>query len=181
MPSLKAKLILHPVRLQIITAMSAQSMTAGELSQVLPEIPQTTLYRHLNALLEGGIIKVVAEKPVRGTVERLYALVAPPSITPEDLRGMGKQEYEQLAAMAFSSFMSEIRRYLERKPDGAYIDFIADGMDFNKVQLHLSDEEFQRMNQQIFNIMVAAAQNPPSPERKRRIFSYLFIPVDGEV
>ena len=92
---------------------------------------------------------------------------------------MGKQEYEQLAAMAFSSFMSEIRRYLERKPDGAYIDFIADGMDFNKVQLHLSDEEFQRMNQQIFNIMVAAAQNSPSPERKRRIFSYLFIPVDA--
>ncbi len=34
------------------------------------------------------------------------------------------------------------------------------------------------MNRQIFTIMEAAAENPPSPERKRRIFSYLFIPVD---
>ena len=115
---------------------------------------------------------------VTGTVERVYALVAPPSITPEDLRGMHRQEYEQLATMALSSFMSDIRRYLERKPDDADIDFLADGMDFNKVQLNLSDEEFRRMNQQIFTIMVAAAENQPSPQRKRRIFSYLFIPVD---
>jgi DNA-binding transcriptional ArsR family regulator len=178
MPSSKAAILLHPVRLQIITAMSTQSMTAGELAQVLPEIPQTTLYRHLNALLEGGIIKVVAENPVRGTLERVYALTAPPSITPEDLRGLGKQDYEQLATMAFSSFMSDIHRYLEHKPDDAFIDFWADGMDFNKVQLNLSDEEFHRMNQEIFTIMIAAAQNQPSPERKRRIFSYLFIPVD---
>jgi DNA-binding transcriptional ArsR family regulator len=178
MPSPKAALILHPVRLQIITAMSTQRMTAGELSEIMPDIPQTTLYRHLNALLAGGIIKIVEENPVRGTVERVYALVAPPSITPEDLRGMSKQDYEHLATLALSSFMSDIRRYLERKPDDAYIDFLADGLDLNKVQLNLSDDEFRRMNQQIFTIMVAAAKNQPSPERKRRIFSYLFIPVD---
>jgi len=178
MPSPKAGLILHPVRIQIITAMSTQRMTARELSEVMPDIPQTTLYRHLNALLEGGIIKVVEENPVRGTVERVYALVAPPSLTPEDLRGMNKQDYERVATMALSSFMSDIRRYLEHKPDGAHIDFLADGMDFNKVQLNLTDEEFHAMNRQIFTIMVAAAENQPSPERKRRIFSYLFIPVD---
>jgi DNA-binding transcriptional ArsR family regulator len=178
MPSSKAGLILHPVRLQIITAMSTQRMTAGELSEILPDIPQTTLYRHLNALLEGGVIKVVEENPVRGTVERVFAMAAPPSITPEDLRGMKKQDYERLATMALSSFMSDIRRYLERKPDDAYIDFLADGMDLNKVQLNLSDDEYRRMNQQIFTIMVAAAENQLSPERKRRIFSYLFIPVD---
>ena len=79
MPSPKAGLILHPVRIQIITAMSTQRMTARELSEVMPDIPQTTLYRHLNALLRGGVIQVVEEYPVRGTVERVYALVAPPS------------------------------------------------------------------------------------------------------
>jgi DNA-binding transcriptional ArsR family regulator len=178
MPSPKAGLILHPVRIQIITAMSNQRMTAGELSEILPDIPQTTLYRHLNALLDGGVIQVVAENPVRGTVERVYALVAPPSITPEDLRDMSRQDYERLATLALSSFMGDIRRYLSRKPEGAPIDFLADGMDFNKVQLNLSDDEFQRMNKQIFTIMAAAAQNPPSPERRRRVFSYLFIPVD---
>lgn len=178
MPSPKAGLILHPVRIQIITAMSTQRMTARELSEVMPDIPQTTLYRHINALLVGGVIQVVEENPVRGTVERVYALVAPPSLSPKDLRGMNKQDYERVATMALSSFMSDIRRYLDHKPDGAYIDFLADGMDFNKVQLNLTDEEFHRMNQQIFTIMVAATENQPSPERKRRIFSYLFIPVD---
>ena len=40
-------------------------------------------------------MKVVDEKQIRGTIERTYALTAPPSLTVDDLEGMTRQEAEQ--------------------------------------------------------------------------------------
>jgi hypothetical protein len=31
-------------------------------------------YRHINRLAEGGVLEVVDERPIRGTVERVYAV-----------------------------------------------------------------------------------------------------------
>lgn len=178
MPSPKADLMLHPIRMRIITAISNYRLTAKELAESLPDVPQTTLYRHINALAEGGLLKVVEENPIRGTIERVYALAAPPSLTPEDLQGMTKRDYEQAFTMILTTFMSDARRYLDSKPDDEEINLRADGVEFSKIQLYLSDEEYQAMNRQISDLMMAAAENKPAPGRRQRIFSYLFIPVD---
>ena len=177
MPGTKANLILHPIRMQIIAAISTHRATAKELGEAMPEVPQTTLYRHINTLVEGGILRIVEENPIRGTVERVYALAAPPTLTPEDLQGMTKQDYEQAFTMILTTLMSDARRYLDSKPDGEEINLLADGVEFSKIQLNLSDEEYRAMNRQIMGIMISAASNEPSPKRRRRIFSYLFIPV----
>jgi len=179
MPGAKADLILHPIRMQIIAAISTYRATAKELGEAMPEVPQTTLYRHINALVEGGILKIVEENPIRGTVERVYALAAPPTLAPEDLQGMTKQDYEQVFTMILTTLMSDARRYLASKPDSGEIDLLADGVEFSKIQLNLSDEEYKAMNRQIVDMMMAAANNEPSPKRRRRVFSYLFIPADG--
>ncbi len=107
MPASKADLILHPIRLRILTAISSYRMTAREIGEALPDIPQTTLYRHINTLMEGGLLKIVEEKPIRGTIERTYALTAPPSLTSEDMVGMSRQECEQAFTMFLSTLMSD--------------------------------------------------------------------------
>ena len=92
MPGRKANLILHPIRFRIVTAIAAYKMTTREIADLMPEIPLTTLYRHINILVEAGLMRVVEEKQIRGTIERTYALTAPPSLTAEDLEGMTRQE-----------------------------------------------------------------------------------------
>ena len=174
MPS-KVDLILHPVRLQIVTAMAAQKMTALEISRIL-EIPLTTLYRHINALVEGGVLEVVERTQKRGTVERLYALTAPPSLTEDDLKGMRKHEYEQAFMLFISTLMSDMQRYLDTKDEDELFDVLADGTDISKVRLFLSDSEFKEMNRKITDLMLAAMENEPDKKRKPRIFSYQFIP-----
>lgn len=179
MPSSKADLLLHPVRLRIITAISTYRMTAKELAEALPDVPQTTLYRHLNTLVEGGILKIVEENPIRGTVERVYVVAAPPSLTTEDLRGLSKSAYEEIFIAFLSTLMSDARHYLDSKPDDEPLNPIEDGVEIDKIQLFLNDEEYQEMNQQIQRLMLAAARNTPGSGRRRRIFASLFIPVDS--
>jgi len=50
-----------------------KNMTTLELCKAIPEIPRATLYRHINVLLEAGLIKVVEERKVRGSYERTFA------------------------------------------------------------------------------------------------------------
>lgn len=51
-----------------------QSLTATELCEKISDVPRTTLYRHINLLLESSILSVVSEKKVRGSLERTLAL-----------------------------------------------------------------------------------------------------------
>lgn len=176
MPSPKADLLLHPIRLQIVTAISTQQMTARELAEAVPDVPQTTLYRHINALVEGGLLKVVSKTQIRGTVERTYAVAALPSLKPEDLQGMTKQDYQQAFLVYLSTLMSAARRYLDSKGEDEVFDPLADGLDLSLGTLHLSDAEFQTMNKRILDVILSASGNQPAPDRKRRMFTYLFIP-----
>lgn len=178
MPASKVDLIFHPIRLDIISALTTQRMTAGELAKIMPGVPLTTLYRHINLLVEGGLLEVVEEHPIRGTVERVYALAGPPSLKAEDLEGMTKKDYEQSFAIFLSSLLRDAKHYLEHKPDDREIDLLADGVEVTKLQLQLSDEEFRTLNTQIFEMILSVAKNEPAPDRKRRVFSYVFIPVE---
>ena len=179
MPGSKVNLIFHPIRLDIISALSTQRMTAKELAQLMPGVPLTTLYRHINLLVEGGLLEVVEEHPIRGTVERVYALAGPPSLHAEDLVGMTKKDYEQAFAIFLSSLLSDAKHYLAAKPDDQEIDLFADGVEVTKLQLLLSDEEARTLNAQIFEMIMSATKNEPAPDRRRRVFSYVFIPVEG--
>jgi DNA-binding transcriptional ArsR family regulator len=176
MPNTKVDLLFHPIRMQLITAISNQQMTAKELAEVLPKIPLTTLYRHINALVEGGVMKIVGETQIRGTVERTYALAAWPSLKPEDLNGMTKQDCQQAFLIYLSSLMSAAQRYLESKGDNEEFNPLVDGVDLSLATLHLSDEEYQDLNRRILEILKPFTDNQPAPARKQRIFTYLFIP-----
>lgn len=179
MPGSKVDLIFHPVRLDIISAISTQRMTAGDLAGIMPGIPLTTLYRHINLLVEGGVLKVVEEHPVRGTVERVYALAGPPSLHAEDLVGMTKKDYEQAFAIYLSSLLGDARNYLAAKPDDQAIDLFADGVEVTKLQLLLSDAEYRALDAQLLALILSAAKNEPAPDRQRRVLSLTIIPVES--
>jgi DNA-binding transcriptional ArsR family regulator len=178
MPGQKANLILHPIRFRILTAISSYRMSTKEIADIMPDIPQTTLYRHINTLLEGGLLKIVDEKQVRGTIERTYALTAPPSLNSEDLRDMSRQECEQAFTMFLSSLMSDAQQYLNSKPIDGKINPLDDGVQISKAQFFLDDEEFRQISSKIVELMFEAAKNQPGAGRIRRTISCVFIPME---
>ena len=67
--------ILHPIRMKVLqTLIGGRQLTVQQIGERLTDVPQATLYRHLNKLLETEILTVVAEKKVRGTTEKVLAI-----------------------------------------------------------------------------------------------------------
>lgn len=178
MSSIMNNLLLHPIRLRIVSAITGNRVTAKDLAQALPDIPQTTLYRHINVLVDGGLLQVVDEIPQRGTVERVFGFKVPPSLNPEDLTGLSKEEYQQTFTLILTTLLQEAINSLNRLPDDEEIDLLSEGYQFSQIQLNLNDAEYEKLNRNILRLMMAAANNEPTSERKRRIFSYMFIPVN---
>jgi DNA-binding transcriptional ArsR family regulator len=74
----KSDALLHPVRLAIVQQLEigSRKLTIGELATELPDIPQATLYRHVNALVEAGICTIVERRKVHSVEERVYGIRA---------------------------------------------------------------------------------------------------------
>jgi DNA-binding transcriptional ArsR family regulator len=66
--------VMHPVRLRVVQQLGGRELTTAQLREAMPDVAQATLYRHVDALIEAGVLAVVNERRVRGTVERTYAL-----------------------------------------------------------------------------------------------------------
>ncbi len=169
-------LLINPIRIRILTALSNQKLTTHQIANAIPDIPQTTLYRQISILVENGLIQVVEENPVRGTVERVFQLDKQVSITDEDMKGMRKQDIEQLFSVIIGTLLSEAKVYLNSLPEQVDINVISDGIDFNNIALFLNDTEYKELTHKLHDIILAYAKLTPGENRKRRLFSYIFIP-----
>lgn len=47
--------------------------TTKEIAEYLSDVPAPTIYRHINSLIEGGMIQIKEERKVRGSRERVLA------------------------------------------------------------------------------------------------------------
>jgi len=173
MPSSTADLILHPIRLRIIQAVVGRSLTPKEIGSALSDVPQATLYRHVNKLADAGILHVVEERPVRGTVERVYALAeGAADLGGRDLADVSKDEHMRYFATFVSTLLNDFGRYLETSD----LDFEADGVGYRQAPLYLSDEEFAKLIATLTREIEPLLAQGPAPGRRRRILSTVVIP-----
>ena len=69
----KAEILMHPVRIKISQALmrhNESGLTPLEMVKIIQDVPQATLYRHIQILLDAGVIKVIKEKKVRSVTEK---------------------------------------------------------------------------------------------------------------
>ena len=171
----KADLILHPVRMRILLCMAGnKAMTAQQIQEQLPDVPQATLYRHIKTLSESGMLTIADEKQNRGTVERWYRLAAEDSasITPEDAGRLTKEEHMEVFVKFASLLIAQYGKYLER----AEADPAADKVSFRQIALHLSEEEHMRLLGKIRELFAEAARNGPAPERRSYVYTLAAVP-----
>ena len=131
----RSEALLHPVRLRIVLILAARSnLTAQEIGRFLDDVPQATLYRHLNNLREADIIRVVEERPTGGSLERVYALNEGATyLSPADLERATKDDHMRYFTTFCVHLLGLFGTYLRRER----IDLARDGVGYQTHVMHL--------------------------------------------
>lgn len=171
-----ADLLLHPVRLRILQAfLGDRTLTTAQLAAELDDQPAGSLYRHVAKLVDGGVLAVVGERRIRGTVERTYRLaVTSALIEPDELAAMTPEQHRQ-AFMAFiAGLVGDFDRYLA---DGD-VDLVRDGVSYRITGLWLDDAELAELRGKIDELFRPYLTFGPEGERRRRLLGTVLLPAD---
>jgi hypothetical protein len=169
-----ADLLLHPVRLRIVQAfLGDRALTTSALAAELADVPPASLYRQVARLVDAGVLAVVAQRRVRGALQRTYVLrVSAALITPDQIATMSTDDMRRAFIAFVAGLLGDVDRYLAR-PD---VDPVRDGASFRLAGLWLDDAEFADLLRELMRVLQPAAANPPRPGRKRRILATVLLP-----
>jgi predicted ArsR family transcriptional regulator len=169
----KADLILHPIRMQVIQAlMTAGRLTPQQIAERLQTVPQATLYRHLNKLAAAGLITVAAERPNRGTVEKVYALAEAANPALLDGEKATPAEHQRYFLSFIAKLLGDFGQYIGQEQARP----MQDGLTYRQAHLQLSDQEYAAFVTKLAAVITEVLPNEPAPGRRLRILSTLIIP-----
>jgi len=173
-PMATADLILHPVRLRIVRAfLGGRSLTTSALAAELADVPPASLYRHVARLVEAGVLEVVAERRVRGAVERSYVLhEAAANIGADELATMSADEHRRMFITFVAGLVGDFDSYL----DGGDVDLFRDKVRYRLADLWLTDAELHELATEITDVVLPRLANRPGPGRSRRVLRTFLLP-----
>lgn len=103
----------HPVGHRIIAAIASRGpLTAGQLHAALADVAVSSLYRHLARLVAARVLRIAAERRVRGTVERTYAIADHGRIGPGETAKLPRRTRRAVARNATAVMLARISAYL---------------------------------------------------------------------
>jgi DNA-binding transcriptional ArsR family regulator len=169
MKETKADMVLHPVRMRIVqTLINGKRLSAQQIGSNLSDIPQATLYRHLNKLLEANILTVVEENPVRGTIEKIYSLsMETASISAKDISNWSPEEHKNYFLKFITTVIADFERYVNQKE----YDMEKDGAGYRQVSFYASDEEYIEFMKTLQQGVMKLIKNEDNPTRRKRTLS----------
>lgn len=168
--------ITNPVKCRLLLEIHSQGKTtAKHLADIYHDIPQATLYRHLKKMLSDGILQVVEETQIRGTVEKTYALAFHINDSMETMLEKNSGElYMQYFMQYLFGFAKQFQEYCQ-SPD---INIKKDMTGFSLSPLYLSDEELTSLMTGLSQLISAVKNNKPKPERKLRTIGIIVSPAE---
>ncbi|WP_461032002.1 helix-turn-helix domain-containing protein [Streptomyces mayteni] len=174
MPVDSLDLLLHPVRLRIVHAMSGdRTRTTADLCATLRDIPKTTVYRHVGLLAAAGVLEVAGEQRVHGAVERSYRLRrARARIDRETAAGMSLDEHRRAFPAGMAVLLAEFNAYLDRGDADPFADSVA----YTQFPLWLSEDELAEVVREITRVIVAHRDNAPTQDRSPHLLSPILFP-----
>lgn len=160
----KTELLMNPVRIRILQYLFIhEQATAGEMIEFLKGISKASVYNHIKVLEENGILKVVKENRIRGTVEKTYSMT-----------GAEKGDDFQSISGFLLLLLLDFQRFYE-KNDGLGKEMFFAGRDY----LYLNDEDFQRFLEEYTALCRKYYENE-SKDGKMRSISIISSPAEEE-
>ncbi len=168
-----ADLLLHPVRLRIVKAfLGDRALTTSELATELGDVPAGSLYRHVARLTRAGVLQVVAERRIRGAIERTYTLrPAAAQIQPGEARSMTPEEHSQAFLAYVAGMLGDMDAYLATDPPDPFRE-----AGYRAGALYLTDDEFASLLLDLQRVFQPRLANPPSKDRRRRLIYTVYLP-----
>lgn len=170
------ELLLHPVRLRIIHAMSGgRALTTSQLRVRMPDVSKATMYRHVALLADAGILEVDGEQRVGGTMERRYRLRQPrPVIDAEAAASASLENYRRAFAVAIAALLGEFNAYLDR----GHADPAADAVGFLQLSLWLTPDERDALIGAMRSAIASHLKNEPAAGRRQHLLSPILFPIE---
>ena len=86
-----------------------RALTTSRLAAELDGVPASSIHGHVARLANAGVLQVVAERRVRGVVERTYTLrAAAAQVGPGEIAAMSPEEH----MAAFTAYKNRRRRMI---------------------------------------------------------------------
>lgn len=171
--SLRARALLHPIRVRLVTALQDRQLTPRQLSAYLQDVPLTTLYRHLNLLLEAGMLEVVAERRVHGTVERVFTVVeAATYLSEEDRAQLTAEDITGLVGALTGAVQETFYRYVRYAP----LPPPEGDISFMVRSLQLTPEQYQALRQYLLQLMRSESSKESTMGPPRRMVAFFSAP-----
>ncbi len=169
-----ADLLLHPVRLRIVKAfLGDRALTIKQLAAELPDVPAGSIYRHVARLTDAGVLQVVAERRVRATTERTYALrMYAAQLQPDEIAAMSLDEHVNAFLAYVAGLLGDFDRYIATQPEHPG----KDGAGYKVAAMWLTDAELTDYLREFAAITQARLANAPYGERKRRMLYTVLLP-----
>ena len=165
-----AEIVMNPVRQRIFQYLLVhETGTVKEIRKALPDVPSASLYRHMKILTENGILMVVGENRIRGTVESIYSLNKS-ALEIDDADGVAVQTALLGICASFAKYFSS-----------GLADPKKDLLLMTTCTLTLSDEEFMNFLSEINEVAVKYMDIPIKEGRKTRQITLISAPTDGQV
>ena len=169
-----ADLLLHPVRLRIVKAfLGDRALTTKQLAAELSDVPAGSIYRHVARLTESGVLHVVAERRVRATTERTYALrMYAAQMQPDEVAAMTRDEHVNAFLAYVAGLLGDFDHYIATWPQ----DPIRDGAGYRVAAMWLTDAELTEYLRELAMITQPRLANAPGQGRRRRMLYTVLLP-----
>jgi DNA-binding transcriptional ArsR family regulator len=162
-----AEVVMNPIRQRIFQYLLVHDTgTVKEIRTALPDVPSASVYRHMKILTDHGVLVVVGENRIRGTVENIYKLNA------DALKVC--DENGRIVQSALLGLCGAFAKYFA----GENPEPIKDMLLFTNCTLTLTDEEFGNFLSEVNTIAAKYMSVGVSAESKTRQITLISSPVD---
>jgi DNA-binding transcriptional ArsR family regulator len=162
-PTPVADLLLHPIRWRIVQRVLGRELTTTELKRDLPDVPTTTLYRHVAVLIDAGYLTVVRERRVRGTTERTLTLdqTKVGRIDDAEARAMSPEQHRQAFLLMLTRLAADFDRLVDR---GDLYPRLAQ-LVYSQLALYVTPAELDTIREGINTLLEPHLQETPGKDR----------------
>lgn len=179
-PSSPAHVVIHPVRLRILQALSRAPQTTRALARLLHDVPQSSLYRHIKVLVDEGFIQAETLPTPPGTTrrgapERRYTLTRSAHLAQSDIDDLSPDDHRRMFTVYLMTLLREFGLYLG--DDTRTPNFTADRTGYTEVTFYASEAEFDAAIQAMNAALGPLLSQQPSPDRRLRKLATVTFPL----
>jgi len=150
----KTEIIMHPVRMKICQALmrnKEHGLTPLEMIKLIKDVPQATLYRHIQIMVDSDIIRVIKEKKVKSVSEKYYVLnVEEARLDEDEWKEATIEEKLNYISSYQLLLMTQYQNYLNNLEEQNSQE---DRATFSVVELKINDEHFLQFQNELHELM----------------------------